>query len=57
MLYLIAVTTFYYESYMSETVATKIYFGIDEIIYGPQGVDLSNYSSIEENVPRAGERT
>jgi hypothetical protein len=42
---------------MSETVATKIYFGIDEIIYGPQGVDLSNYSSIEENVPRAGERT
>jgi hypothetical protein len=57
MLYLIAVTTFYYESYMSETVATKIYFGIDEIIYCPQGVDLSNYSSIEKNVPRAGERT
>jgi hypothetical protein len=25
-----------------------LYYGIGEIIYGPQGVDLSNYSSIEK---------
>jgi hypothetical protein len=42
---------------MSETVTIKIYYGIGEIIYGPQGVYLSNYSSIEKNVPRAAERT
>jgi hypothetical protein len=54
---LIVVTTFYYESDMSESVTVKIYYGIGEIIYGPQGVDLSNYSSVEKNVPRAGERT
>jgi hypothetical protein len=54
---LIAITAFYYELDMSETVTIKIYHGIGEIIYGPQGVDLSNYSSIEKNVPRAGERT
>jgi hypothetical protein len=41
---------------MSESVTIKIYNGIGEIIYGPQGVDLSNYSSVEKNVPRAGER-
>jgi hypothetical protein len=28
-----------------------------EKIYGPQGVDLSNFSSIEKNVKRATERT
>jgi hypothetical protein len=54
---LIVVTAFYYESDMSESVTIKIYYGIGEIIYGPQGVDLSNYSSVEKNVPRAGERT
>jgi hypothetical protein len=54
---LIAVTTFYYESDMSKTVTIELYYGIGEIIYGPQGVDLSNYSSIEKNVSRAGERT
>jgi hypothetical protein len=42
---------------MSETVTIKIYYEIGKIIYGPQGVDLPNYSSIEKNVPRAGERT
>jgi hypothetical protein len=52
---LIAVIDFYYESDMSETVTIKLYYGIGEIIYGPQGVDLSNYSSIEKNVRRAGE--
>jgi hypothetical protein len=41
---------------MSESVTIKIYNGIGEIIYGPQGVDLSNYSSVKKNVPRAGER-
>jgi hypothetical protein len=42
---------------MLETVTIKLYYGIGEIIYGPQRVDLSNYSSIEKNVSRAGERT
>jgi hypothetical protein len=42
---------------MSESVTIKIYYGTGEIIYGPQGVDLSNYSSVEKNVPRVGERT
>jgi hypothetical protein len=41
---------------MSESVPVKIYYGIGEIIYGPQGVDLSNFSSVEKNIPRAGER-
>jgi hypothetical protein len=42
---------------MLESVTIKIYYGIGEIIYGPQGVDLSNFNSVEKNVPRAGERT
>jgi hypothetical protein len=42
---------------MSEIVTIKLYYGIGEIIYGPQGVDLSNYSSIEKNVKREAERT
>jgi hypothetical protein len=37
-------------------VTLKIYYGIEEIIYVPQGVDLSNFSSVEKNVPRAGEK-
>jgi hypothetical protein len=53
---LIAVIAFYFE-YMSKTVTIKLYYGIGEIIYGPQGVDLSNYSSIEKNVTRVEERT
>jgi hypothetical protein len=35
---------------MSETATIKLYCGIGEIIYGPQGVDLSNYSSIDKKV-------
>jgi hypothetical protein len=54
---LIAVTTFYYDSDMSETVTIKLYYGIGEIIYGRQGVNLSNYSLIKKNVSRVGERT
>jgi hypothetical protein len=38
-------------------VTIKIYYGIGQIIYGPQGVDLSNFSLVEKNVPRVGERT
>jgi hypothetical protein len=38
-------------------VTIKIYYGIGEIIYDLPGVDLSNFSSIEKNVPRAVERT
>jgi hypothetical protein len=54
---LIVFTAFYYESDMSESVTVKIYYGIGEIIYGPQGVDLSNFSLVEKNIPRAAERT
>jgi hypothetical protein len=54
---LVVVTAFYYESDMSESVPVKIYYGIGEIIYGPQGVDLSNFRPVEKNIPRAGERT
>jgi hypothetical protein len=32
------VTAFYYEPDMSESVPVKIYYGIGEIIYGPQVV-------------------
>jgi hypothetical protein len=39
---LIAVIVFYYESDMWEIVTVKLYYGFGEIIYGPQGVDLSN---------------
>jgi hypothetical protein len=39
---------------MSETATIKLYYGIGEIVYSPQGVDLSNYSSIEKNISRAG---
>jgi hypothetical protein len=42
---------------MSETVTIKLYYGIGEIIYGRQGVNLSNYSLIKKNVSRVGERT
>jgi hypothetical protein len=37
---------------MSETVTIKLSYEIAEIIYVPQGVDLSNFSSIEKNVKR-----
>jgi hypothetical protein len=29
-------------------MSVKIYYEIGEIIYGPQGVDLSNFSSVEK---------
>jgi hypothetical protein len=45
---LIEVIAFYYESDMLETVTIKLYYGIGEIIYGPQAVDLSKYISIEK---------
>jgi hypothetical protein len=34
-----------------------LYYGIGEVIYGPQGIDLSNFSSIKKNVKRAEEKT
>jgi hypothetical protein len=54
---LIVVFAFYYESDISESATVKIYYGVGEIIYGPKGVDLSNFSSVEKNILRAGERT
>jgi hypothetical protein len=42
---------------MSETAAVQFYYGSREIIYGPQGVDLSNFCSVEKNIKRAVERT
>jgi hypothetical protein len=54
---LIAVIAFYYELDISEIVTVQLYYGSGEIIYGPQGVDLSNFSSFEKNIKRAVERT
>jgi hypothetical protein len=48
---------FYYGSYMSETVSIQLYYESGKIKYGPQGVDLSNFSSVKKNVKRAVERT
>ena len=42
---------------MSDTVRIHLYFGNGEIIYGEEGVDLSNYNTIEKDVKRAGQRT
>jgi hypothetical protein len=39
---MIVVIAFHYESDMSETVTIKLYYGIGEIVYGPQGVDVTN---------------
>jgi hypothetical protein len=35
---------------MLESVTIKLYYGIGEIIYGSQGVNLSNFSSVAANV-------
>ena len=42
---------------MSDGLYFQVFYGSREVRYGPAGVDLSEFSSITKNVPRARERT
>jgi hypothetical protein len=42
---------------MNQTCRRKSQSNCREIIYGPQGVDLSNFSLVELNIKRAAERS
>ena len=42
---------------MSEKLVFKIFYGEGEIIYGPNGVDLSGFPSISKGILRVNERT
>jgi hypothetical protein len=44
-------------SNMSETICVHLYYGSREIIYGLDGVGLSNFNSVVKDVKRAVERT
>ena len=42
---------------MSDDLYFQVFYGSGEVRYGPEGVDLSEFSSITKKVPRARERT
>ena len=42
---------------MSETVRVQLFYGSGQVRYGREGVDLSNFSSIEKDVTKARQRT
>ena len=42
---------------MSESLCFQVFYGLGEVRYGPQGVDLSEFKSITKVVPRARETT
>ena len=42
---------------MSESLCFQVFYGLGEVRYGSQGVDLSEFKSIAKVVPRARERT
>ena len=42
---------------MSESLCFQVFYGLGEVRYGPQGVDLSEFKSITKVVPRSRERT
>jgi hypothetical protein len=42
---------------MSKAVCVQVFYGSEEVRYGPKGVDLSNFISIMKNVCRATNRT
>ena len=42
---------------MSESLTFQLFYGSGQVKYGPEGVDLSEFSSITKQVPRARERT
>ena len=42
---------------MSDDLYFQVFYGSGEVRYGPEGVDLSEFSSIKKKIPRARERT
>ena len=42
---------------MADDLYFQVFFGSGEVRYGPEGVDLSEFSSITKKIPRARERT
>ena len=42
---------------MSDDLYFQVFYGSGEVRYGPEGVDLSEFSSITKKIPRARERT
>ena len=42
---------------MSERLPFQVFYGSGDVRYGPEGVDLSDFSSFRKEVPRARERT
>ena len=42
---------------ISDDLYFQVLYGSGEVRYGPEGVDLSEFSSITKKVPRARERT
>jgi hypothetical protein len=41
---------------MSQTVRVQLFYGYGEIRYGPEGVDLSLFKTMERDLKRAEER-
>jgi hypothetical protein len=41
---------------MSQTVWVQLFYGSGEIRYGPEGVDLSPFKTVERDLTRAEER-
>ena len=42
---------------MSDDLYFQVFYGSGEVRYGPEGVDLSEFSSITKKIPRTRERT
>ena len=42
---------------MSDDLYFQVFYGSEEVRYGPKGVDLTEFSSISKKLPRARERT
>jgi hypothetical protein len=41
---------------MSQTVQIQLFYGSGEIRYGPEGVDLSLFKTVDRDLTRAEER-
>jgi hypothetical protein len=41
---------------MSQTVQVQLFYGSGEIRYGPEGVDLSLFKTVDRDLTRAEER-
>ena len=42
---------------ISDDLYFQVFYGLREIRYGPEGVDLTEFISITKKLPRARERT